>query len=83
MPRRAKHVEANELARVEGSIEVGVERPIEPLADRPLRVGVVLRLDREQVSDDLARRRQPLPDEPLGGEPSDRDRVGGQLSRAP
>jgi hypothetical protein len=50
-------VEANELARVEGSIEVGVERRIEPLSDRPFRVRVVLRLDREQVSDDLAWRR--------------------------
>jgi len=76
-------VEAHDLARVEGSIEVGVERPIEPLTDRPLRVRVVLRLDREKVSDGFGRRRQRLPDEALSGEPSDRDRVGRQVSRAP
>jgi hypothetical protein len=35
-------MEAHELAGVEGAVEAGVDSPVEPLAERPFRVRVVL-----------------------------------------
>jgi len=37
----------HERALIEGAIDVGLDGPIDPLREGPLRVRIVLRLDRE------------------------------------
>jgi hypothetical protein len=73
----------DDLASVERSIDVGLDGAIEPLGEGPLRVEVVLRLDRQEVADGVGRSRERPSDEPLRGEAPDGDRVRGQLSRVP
>jgi hypothetical protein len=43
----------HDLAGIEGPIELGFARPFEPLRQPPFRVRVVLRLDGEEVTDDV------------------------------
>ena len=66
-----------ELARVEPGVEVRLGDPREPLRERPLRAGIVLRLNGEQASNGLAGAAVRFPGEPLRPQPAERDRVGG------
>jgi hypothetical protein len=77
-------VGAHDLAGIEGAVEVGFgdARP-KPLGDRPLGVRVVLRLDRDEVADGIVRRCKGRPDQVLGGQSAEGDRVRAQLRRAP
>jgi hypothetical protein len=77
-------VRPQELARVEPGVEVRLGDSREPLRERPLRAGVVLRLDGEQASNGLAGAAVRFPDEPLRPQPAERDRGGwdGQSSPA-
>jgi hypothetical protein len=73
VPGRSKDVRPEDLAGVECSIELGIRGAVDPLADRPLRAGVVLRLDREELPDRRRGRREALADKPLSRQPANRD----------
>jgi hypothetical protein len=73
-------VGSHDLAGIEGQVEVRFVRVVEPLRERPFGVRVVLRLGREEVPNDVGGLREPLPDEPLRGEPAGGD--GGKRRRA-
>jgi hypothetical protein len=75
-------VGAHELTGVETPVDLGVRGRRDPLAQRPLRTVVVLRLDREQVPDDGRRIVEPLADEALRRQSPDGDVVRAQLTRA-
>jgi hypothetical protein len=66
-------VRPDHLAGVECSIELGIGGALDPLADRPLRAGVVLRLDREELPNRRGGGREALADEPLSRQPANRD----------
>jgi hypothetical protein len=76
-------VRSHDLAGIEGAIDVRIDDAGRALRDAPFRVRVVLRLDREEVTDHVDRRRERDADEPLRRQPAGGDRVrGDQLSRA-
>ena len=79
VPRRAHDVGPHDRARIEQRVEVGLRRPRRPLRDGPFRPGVVLRLDGQQVADDVDRFLERRPDEPLDTEPAPRDAGAGAL----
>jgi hypothetical protein len=65
------------LAGIEPGVEVRVGRTIQALGERPLRAGIVLRLDREEAPNRLTGGRERRPYESLRDEPSPRDRLTG------
>jgi hypothetical protein len=66
---------AEESPLVEGAIESGVREPAAPERQRPLRTGIVLRLDGSEPADDVGRVAKRLARQPLACEPCQGDDI--------